>query len=86
MMYNGGEFLLSGDLCIDDILSLVQGNSLATDDPGNIHPGQKADDQDNVLCPGGSIGICVHKTRRLEKELVPIPVKLMQFGLFLNLE
>ena len=33
MVYNGGEFLLSGDLCIDDILSLVQGNSLATDDP-----------------------------------------------------
>ena len=49
MMYNSGEFLLSGDLCIDDILSLVQGNGLATDDPGNVHPGQKADDQDNVL-------------------------------------
>jgi len=35
---------------------------------------------------GGLIGICVHKTRRLEKEPVPIPVKFMQFGLFLNFE
>lgn len=77
MMYNGGEFLLSGDLCIDDILSLVQGNGLATDDPGNIHPGQKADDQDNVLKSRFQEGIhndhdqecrkthqCIHQTHQ----------------------
>ena len=77
MMYNGGEFLLSGDLCIDDILSLVQGNGLATDDPGNVHPGQKADDQDNVLKSRFQEGIhndhdqkcrkahqCIHQTHQ----------------------
>ena len=49
MMHNCGELFLSGNLCIDNIFSLIQGNRLATDNPGNVHPGQKSDNQDNIL-------------------------------------
>ena len=31
------------------LFSLIQGNRLTADDPGNVHPGQKSNDQDNIL-------------------------------------
>ena len=77
MVDDGGDGFLARDLGIDHIFPFIQRDGLAADDAGNVHPGQKADDQHHVLDTGFQIGVhdhhdqeggqahqCIHQTHQ----------------------